>query len=77
MASATVQWRLCNVDCGDVPTPVRELRCQVAVVAADVGDEAVRPRAVHEGSLREVEAVCEARAEQRGCWRCGDEHYVQ
>ena len=72
MAPATVQWGLCNVDGRDCATPVRKLRCQVAVIATNVRNEAVRPRAVRERSLRELEAVCEAGAEQRGCWRCSE-----
>ena len=69
MAPATVQWGLCNVDGRDCATPVRKLRCQVAVIATNVRNEASRQRAVREGSLRELEAVREARAEQCGSWR--------
>ena len=35
------------------------------MIATNVRDEASRQRAVREGLLRELEAVCEARAEQR------------
>ena len=69
MASTPVKRSLRNVNSRDLATPVRELRCQVAVVATNVGDEASRQRAVRKGSLRELEALCEAGAEQRGGWR--------